>query len=97
MKPEEVAELHAASAASDAAIAHGSFGIGKGGLEGKVVCSGSSSAFRSPAPYGRHWKATLRSSNPSRRGKTAWLRIRVVFTASQRFDRWLPVSGIKCV
>jgi hypothetical protein len=37
MKPEEVGKLHAASAASDAAIPHGSFGIGKGGLEGKVV------------------------------------------------------------
>jgi MFS family permease len=37
MKPEEVAALQAASAKSEAAIQHGSFGIGKGGLDGKAV------------------------------------------------------------
>jgi hypothetical protein len=33
MSPEEVAKLQAASAKSEAATAHGSFGIGKGGLD----------------------------------------------------------------
>ena len=33
MKPEEVAAIQAAHAKSDAAIKHGSFGIGKGGLD----------------------------------------------------------------
>jgi MFS family permease len=37
MKPEEVAALQAASAKSDAAIVHGSFGIGKGGFDAKAV------------------------------------------------------------
>jgi MFS family permease len=37
MKPEEVAALQAAHAKSDAAIVHGSFGIGKGGLDAKAV------------------------------------------------------------
>jgi len=37
MKPEEVAALQAASAKSDAAIQHGSFGIGKGGFDAKAV------------------------------------------------------------
>ena len=33
MSAEEVAKLQAASARSDATIPHGSFGIGKGGLD----------------------------------------------------------------
>jgi MFS family permease len=37
MKPEEVAALQAASAKSDAAIQHGSFGIGKGGVDAKAL------------------------------------------------------------
>jgi hypothetical protein len=37
MKPEEVAALQAASAKSDAAIQHGSFGIGKGGFDLKAL------------------------------------------------------------
>jgi len=37
MKPEEVAALQAASAKSDAAIQHGSFGIGKGGIDAKAL------------------------------------------------------------
>jgi len=37
MKPEEVAKLQAASAKSEAAIKHGSFGIGKGGLDAQAV------------------------------------------------------------
>jgi len=37
MKPEEVARLQAASAKSEAAIQHGSFGIGKGGIDAKAV------------------------------------------------------------
>jgi len=37
MKPEEVVALQAAHAKSDAAIVHGSFGIGKGGLDAKAV------------------------------------------------------------
>jgi MFS family permease len=37
MKPEEVAALQAASTKSDAAIQHGSFGIGKGGVDAKAL------------------------------------------------------------
>ena len=37
MKPEEVARLQAASAKSEAAIVHGSFGIGKGAIDTKAV------------------------------------------------------------
>src|SRR6202166_2390099 len=37
MSPEEVAKLQAASAKSEAAIQHGSFGIGKGGLDVSAV------------------------------------------------------------
>jgi hypothetical protein len=37
MSPEEVAKLQAASAKSEAAIQHGSFGIGRGGLDGKAA------------------------------------------------------------
>ena len=37
MSPEEVAKLQAASAKSESAIQHGSFGIGKGGLDAKAV------------------------------------------------------------
>ena len=37
MSPEEVARLQAASAKSEAAIQHGSFGIGTGGLDGKAA------------------------------------------------------------
>ncbi|WP_298241434.1 OFA family MFS transporter [uncultured Bradyrhizobium sp.] len=37
MSPEEVARLQAASAKSEASIQHGSFGIGKGGLDAKAA------------------------------------------------------------
>jgi MFS family permease len=37
MKPEEVTALQAAHAKSDAAIVHGSFGIGKGGIDAKAI------------------------------------------------------------
>jgi hypothetical protein len=37
MSTEEVSRLQAASAKSDAAVQHGSFGIGKGGLDAKAV------------------------------------------------------------
>jgi MFS family permease len=37
MSPEEVAKLQAASAKSEAAIQHGSFGIGRGGLDAKAA------------------------------------------------------------
>ena len=37
MSPEEVAKLQAASAKSEAAVQHGSFGIGKGGLDVKAA------------------------------------------------------------
>jgi hypothetical protein len=37
MSPEEVARLQAASAKSEAAVQHGSFGIGKGGLDTKAA------------------------------------------------------------
>jgi len=37
MSADEVARLQAASAKSEAAIQHGSFGIGKGGLDVKAA------------------------------------------------------------
>src|SRR5205814_9325238 len=37
MSPEELAKLQAASAKSEAAIQHGSFGIGKGGIDAKAA------------------------------------------------------------
>jgi hypothetical protein len=37
MKADEVARLQAASAKSEAAIQHGSFGIGRGGLDVKAA------------------------------------------------------------
>ena len=37
MSADEVARLQAASAKSEAAIQHGSFGIGKGGLDWKAA------------------------------------------------------------
>jgi len=59
MSADEVAKLQAARAKSDAAMAHGSFGIGKGGLDAKAGHSGLLSAFRSPGAFGsrlnRQW------------------------------------------
>jgi len=37
MSPEEVAKLQAASAKSESAIQHGSFGIGRGGVDLKAA------------------------------------------------------------
>jgi hypothetical protein len=37
MSTEEVSRLQAASAKSEAAVQHGSFGIGKGGLDAKAA------------------------------------------------------------
>jgi hypothetical protein len=37
MSAEAVAKLQAASAKSDAAVQHGSFGIGRGGLDAKAA------------------------------------------------------------
>jgi hypothetical protein len=37
MSAEEVARLQAASAKSESAIQHGSFGIGRGGVDGRAA------------------------------------------------------------
>ena len=59
MSADELAKLQAARTKSDAAMPHGSFGIGKGGSTARRRCSGPLSAFRWPGACGSRSSLTI--------------------------------------
>jgi MFS family permease len=63
MSPDEVARLQAASAKSDAAIPHGSFGIGKGGLDWKAAAFWAFVGVPLAWACGSRWSPPRKSSN----------------------------------